>query len=85
VWQAENLARALGDRGQQARILTIAGRALRSLGHVEEAADFHRRAVQLRRALPDRFKTAEALGYLAEALDDAFELGVFNHEFAMPC
>jgi tetratricopeptide (TPR) repeat protein len=79
-WQCEQLQRPLPDRGYEAAALTGTGQALTALGRVGEAADLHRRAVVLRRSLPDFYRLAEAQSHLADALDDRAEAAALRGE-----
>ncbi|MBS2964292.1 tetratricopeptide repeat protein [Actinocrinis puniceicyclus] len=65
------LQRRLNDPAREAATYCGIGTALRSQGRVEEAIDFHRRAVAARRALPDAYRLAVELGLLAQCLDAA--------------
>jgi tetratricopeptide (TPR) repeat protein len=68
-WQCEQLQHPLPGRAREATALTGSGRALTALGRPHEAADFHHRAVALRRTLPDPYRLADALTALADAMD----------------
>ncbi|WP_323747572.1 NB-ARC domain-containing protein [Catenulispora rubra] len=74
-WHCVQLQRPLGDRRQEAIAYTGIGDLLAVQGQREQAIDFHRRAVELRRAGPDAFGLADALARLADILESDGQTG----------
>lgn len=74
-WTYANTRRSHGDRPDQAIALDGVGRTLRALGRLPESLEAHRSAVELSRALGDRWQLAASLAHLAETLADTGEHG----------
>jgi len=68
-WQCVQLQRPLGHRAREAAAYNGIGRTLARTGQPAQAADFHRRALALRRQLPDPYLLAATLADLADALE----------------
>lgn len=66
--QAAVLYRRLGDTSREASAFDGTGEVYRELGRLDEAADFHRRAVAGHRKLDDRWQLAVCLNHLAATL-----------------
>jgi tetratricopeptide (TPR) repeat protein len=73
LWQRAQLQQPLADSAREAATLTGVGQVLGALGRIVEAADFHRRAVALRRTLSNPFQLAYAEAHLADVLDELDE------------
>ena len=68
-WQCVQLQRPLGHRAREAAAYNGIGRALAHAGQPAQAAAFQRRALTLRRQLPDPYLLAATLADLADALE----------------
>ncbi len=74
-------SRREGDVSREGWAIDGAGRAYQMLGRLDDAADFHRRAIAICRRLGDRWKLARSLERLADALpDDLDEAGRARRE-----
>jgi tetratricopeptide (TPR) repeat protein len=67
--RAATIQRRLGARNREARALNCTGKAYQQLGHLDQAIDFHRSAVNALRDLTDPMHLALALDDLATSLD----------------
>jgi tetratricopeptide (TPR) repeat protein len=67
--RAATIQRRLGDRNREARALNCTGKAYQQLGHLDQAIDFHRSAVNALRDLADPWHLAIALDDLTTTLD----------------
>jgi tetratricopeptide (TPR) repeat protein len=74
-WQCIQRQRPLAGRAHEAAAYTGIALALSGTDRRNEAAGFHQRAVELRRALPDNYNLADTLANLADALEDAGQTG----------
>ncbi len=63
------LQHRLNDQSREAATYCGIGETLSRQGRAHEAVDFHRRAVAARRTLPDGYRLALELTFLAESLD----------------